>query len=185
MWFGKIYRTTSNHQSIINNQSQSVLICGLRRLTSCRATSQIFYSLVSNFRVPRQRFSYYYITFVEETIKHNPLWTIQQKKNSPWRIVPTSTTPPPSRNSTSGSAPTPNSRHVSPPQATFPPNAVSHHSRCDYSITTSVSRFSSLRQFTSHPHLLMWKSTFYILHFTFYKIKRFYVYTDICEKYYI
>ena len=31
-----------------------------------------------------------------------------------------------------------NSRYVSPPQATFPHNAVSHHSRCDGSITVSA-----------------------------------------------
>ena len=93
-------------------------------------------------------------------IKYIPLWIIQQKKNSPWRIVPTSTTPPHSRNSTSGSAPTPNSRHVSPPRVTFPHNAVLHHSRCDFSITTSVSRFSSRRQWLKTPIL-----HFYILHF--------------------
>ena len=80
MWFGKIYRTTSNHQSIINNQSQSVLICGLRPLTSCRATSQIFYSLVSNFRMLRLRFSHYYITFAVETIKTQPTMNYSTKK---------------------------------------------------------------------------------------------------------
>ena len=50
--------------------------------------------------------------------------------------------------------------HVSPPRVTFPHNAVSHHSRCDFSITTSVSRFSSRRQYLKTPIL-----HFYILHF--------------------